>query len=78
MYNTCMDKELEALQIEWRELYKDYYNYRPLATSEEWMSIDFLTEQIAKIHSAIKRRAATAEGREQLRESGWIIDEPKQ
>jgi hypothetical protein len=67
---------LEDLQSFWSDYYKDYYGFRPrFSTSDNLNSVEWLKEQIADIDNQVLLRKQTFEGRESLREEGWIIKE---
>lgn len=69
--------ELESAQSIFSDFHKDFYGYRPrFATEEQWNSIAWLDEQILAIHNAMDEMKKTPEGRAQLREQGWVIEEP--
>jgi hypothetical protein len=67
--------KLEELQSTFSDFHKDYCGYRPLATTEQWNSEEWLQAQIDGIHNAIDHRARTPEGRAGLRAEGWIIND---
>ena len=67
---------VEQLQCEYSDFHKDFYGFRPrFATSEQWNSEEYLRAQIQSIHDAMDRMNLTFEGREELREQGWMIEE---
>jgi hypothetical protein len=51
--------------------------FRPRGAAEEqWNSKQFLVTQINSLHNQLDQLKLTFEGREQLREQGWIVEEP--
>jgi hypothetical protein len=68
---------VEELQGYYSDFFKDYYGYRPrFATNEQWNNREWLIEHINIIHDDMDRMKETQQGRDELRESGWVIDEP--
>jgi hypothetical protein len=67
---------VDELQGYYSDFHKDFYGFRPRgADVEQWSSKQYLVGQINSIHDQIDQLKQTFEGREQLREQGWIIDE---
>ena len=68
---------VEELQGYYSDFHKDYYGFRPrgFGTVEQWNDRDWLIAQIEQIHGAIDSMKATFEGREELREQGWVVEE---
>jgi len=77
MARKFMNFSVEELQGYYSDFYKDLNGFRPrCATEEQWSSKQFLVTQINLLHNQIDQLKETFEGREQLREQGWIIEEP--
>jgi hypothetical protein len=77
MAREFTDFSVEELQGYYSDFHKDFYGYRPRgADIEQWTSKEYLVEQINLIHNHMDGLKETFEGREQLREQGWIIEEP--
>ena len=77
MSRKFMDFSVEELQGYYSDFHKDFYGFRPRGASlEQWESKQFLVAQINYIHDQMEQLKETFEGREQLREQGWIIEEP--
>jgi len=76
MARKFTDFSVEELQGYYSDFHKDFYGFRPRGLSEEqWASKQYLVDQINSIHNHMDMLKETFEGREQLRESGWIIEE---
>jgi pyridoxine/pyridoxamine 5'-phosphate oxidase len=76
MAREFKDFNVEELQGYYSDFHKDFYGFRPRgADVEQWSSKQYLVEQINMIHNHIDQMKETFEGREQLREQGWIIEE---
>ena len=74
--NTLIQHSVEVLQGYFSDFHKDYYGYRPRFGAEgDWLNKEWLIAQINQIHDAMDRMKETFEGREELRERGWIIEE---
>ena len=68
---------VEQLQGYYSDFHKDLNGFRPRGASlEQWNSKQFLVAQINSLHNQMDQLKETFEGREQLREQGWIIEEP--
>ena len=68
---------VEELQGYYSDFHKDLNGFRPRGASEEqWSSKQFLVAQINSLHNQMDLLKETFEGREQLREQGWIVEEP--
>jgi hypothetical protein len=68
--------ELGCLQSEFSDFFKSFYGYRPRhLTSIQWSDVEYLKEQIQNIHDQIESLKSTFEGREELREQGWHVEE---
>ncbi len=68
--------KVEQLQGTYSDFYKDVHGFRPRgASSEQWNSEAWLTQQIADLHNYIESRKGTFAGRESLREEGWSVPE---
>jgi len=77
MAREFKDFSAEELQGYYSDFHKDFYGFRPRgADKEQWASKQYLVEQINSIHDHMDQLKLTFEGREQLREQGWIIEEP--
>ena len=78
MARKFTDFSVEELQGYYSDFHKDFYGFRPRGTTEEqWSSKQFLVTQINLLHDQMDLLRETFEGREQLREQGWIIEEPE-
>ena len=76
MAREFKDFNVEELQGYYSDFHKDFYGFRPRGASEEqWNSKQFLVEQINHIHDHMDMLKETFDGREQLREQGWVIEE---
>jgi cephalosporin-C deacetylase-like acetyl esterase len=76
MAREFKDFSVEELQGYYSDFHKDFYGFRPRgADVEQWMSKSYLVDQINTIHDHMDQLKLTFEGREQLREQGWIIEE---
>jgi hypothetical protein len=77
MAREFKDFSVEELQGYYSDFYKDLNGFRPrFATEEQWTSKQYLVTQINSLHDQMDQLKLTFEGREQLREQGWIIEEP--
>jgi hypothetical protein len=76
MARKFTDFSVEELQGYYSDFHKDLTGFRPRgATEEQWSSKQFLVTQINLLHNQMDLLKETYEGREQLREQGWIIEE---
>ena len=76
MARKFTDFSVEELQGYYSDFHKDLNGFRPRgATEEQWNSKQFLVAQINSLHNQMDLLKETFEGREQLREQGWIIEE---
>ena len=76
MAREFTDYSVEELQGYYSDFHKDLYGFRPRgSTLEQWNSKQFLVDQINHIHNHMDQLKETFDGREQLREQGWIIEE---
>jgi hypothetical protein len=76
MARKFTDFSVEELQGYYSDFHKDLNGLRPRgATEEQWSSKQFLVAQINSLHNQMDQLKLTFEGREQLREQGWIIEE---
>jgi hypothetical protein len=76
MAREFTDFSAEELQGYYSDFYKDLNGFRPRgATEEQWHSKQFLVTQINLLHNQMDQLKQTFEGREQLREQGWIVEE---
>jgi len=68
---------VEELQGYYSDFHKDYYGFRPrgFGTPEQWNDREWLIFNIEQIHGAIDAMKSTFEGREELREQGWVVEE---
>jgi hypothetical protein len=77
MAREFTDFSVDELQGYYSDFHKDFYGFRPRgADVEQWNSKEFLVTQINLLHNQMDHLKQTFEGREQLREQGWIIEEP--
>ena len=77
MARKFMDFSVEGLQGYYSDFHKDLNGFRPRGASvEQWNSKQFLVSQINLLHDQMNLLKQTFEGREQLREQGWIVEEP--
>ena len=76
MARKFTDFSVEELQGYYSDFHKDLNGFRPrFATQDEWNSKQYLVFQINLLHDQMDQIKQTFEGREQLREQGWIIEE---
>jgi hypothetical protein len=76
MARKFTDFSVEELQGYYSDFHKDLNGFRPRsATADQWNSKQFLVAQINLLHDQMDQLKKTFEGREQLREQGWIIEE---
>lgn len=68
---------VEELQGYFSDFHKDYYGFRPrgFGTEEQWNDREWLIAQIDQIHNAMDFMKSTFEGREELRQNGWLVEE---
>lgn len=67
---------VDELQSYYSDFNKDFYGFRPRgATPEQWENRDWLIERINGIHDAMDNLKKTPEGREWLRNDGWVVEE---
>ncbi len=78
-HSDSADLTVEDLQGYYSDFHKDFLGWRPRgATPEQWRDRSFLVAQINRIHDALDVMKTTPEGRAQLREAGWVVeDEPE-
>ena len=77
MAREFKDFSVEELQGYYSDFQKDLNGFRPRGiVPEQWNSKQFLVTQINSLHDQMDQLKETFEGREQLREQGWIIEEP--
>jgi hypothetical protein len=77
MARKFMDFSVEELQGYYSDFHKDLNGFRPRgASTEQWLSKEYLVFQINSLHNHMDQLKETFEGREHLREQGWIIEEP--
>ena len=77
MTRKFTDFSVEDLQGYYSDFHKDLNGFRPRdATEEQWVNKQYLVFQINLLHDQMNLLKQTFEGREQLREQGWIIEEP--
>jgi len=75
--NHLADLTVEELQSYLSDFHKDFFGFRPrYATPDQWRSREYLEASINAIHNIMDKMKSTAEGREELRSNGWVIDEP--
>jgi hypothetical protein len=76
MTRKFTDFSVEELQGYYSDFHKDLNGFRLRgATEEQWANKQYLVFQINLLHDQMNRLKETFEGREQLREKGWIIEE---
>ncbi len=76
MARKFTDFSVEELQGYYSDFHKDFYGFRPRGSAvDQWSSKQYLVTQINLIHDQMDQLKETFEGREQLREQGWIIEE---
>ena len=74
--NHLAQYTVEELQGYFSDFHKDFFGFRPrYATPEQWRSREYLEAAINAIHNTMDAMKETAEGRQELRSQGWIIDE---
>jgi hypothetical protein len=67
---------LESLQSEFSDFYKDVHGFRPRSATEiEWNDEAWLEDQIKSLCEYIENLKTTFAGREELREQGWTVEE---
>ena len=77
-HSDFADLTVDQLQGYYSDFHKDFYGWRPRgATPEQWRDRAFLVAQINGIHDAMDAMKATPQGRAQLREAGWVFEEPE-
>jgi hypothetical protein len=77
MTREFKDFSVEELQSYYSDFHKDLNGFRPRSASiDQWSSKQFLVTQINSLHNQMDQLKQTFDGREQLREQGWIIEEP--
>ena len=78
MAREFKDFNVQELQGYYSDLHKDFYGFRPRFALEldAWNDHGFLVGAINSLHDQMDLLKETFEGREQLREQGWIIQEP--
>jgi len=66
--------ELEELRTRFSDFHKDLLGFRPV-----WCmhlnSIEYVQTEIQKLHNTMNRLLETGEGREALRNDGWVVNE---
>ena len=76
MMSEFESMDLDELQSYFSDFYKDFYGFRPrFATAEQWNNSEWLIMHIQDIHDVMEKMSTTFEGREQLRNEGWSINE---
>jgi hypothetical protein len=77
MTRKFTDFSVDKLQGYYSDFHKDLNGFRPRGSSpEQWASKQYLVDQINLLHNQMDQLKETFEGREQLREQGWIVEEP--
>jgi hypothetical protein len=67
----------EQLQETWSDFHKAVHGFRPrFATTEQWESAEWLQEQIDGLGAYLDSFKSTREGRNQLRDEGWVVNAP--
>jgi len=75
-HSDFADLSVDQLQGIYSDFHKDFYGWRPRGASpEQWSDRGFLVERINAIHDVMDATKATPEGRAQLREAGWVIED---
>ena len=76
MQNHLAQYNVEELQGYFSDFHKDFYGMRPrFGTPEQWRDRNWLETEINTIHNAMDRMKETPEGRAELREAGWVVEE---
>jgi hypothetical protein len=75
--NHLAQYNVEELQGYFSDFHKDFYGFRPrtLGSDEDWSNRSWLEAQINRIHDTMDAMKKTFEGRKELRDNGWVIDE---
>lgn len=68
-------KQADLLELagHYSDFHKDVHGFRP-SFSPECMNADWLNAQIKRLSDSLEQRKSTFEGREALREDGWIVE----
>ena len=67
----------EQLQSEWSDYHKAVCGFRPrFATAEQLNSVEWLQGQMKELAASLRRREVTREGRNSMRDDGWVIESP--
>ena len=76
MQNHLAQYSVEELQGYFSDFHKDFFGFRPrYATPEQWHDREYLEAGINAIHNTMDAKKATAAGRAELREAGWVVEE---
>lgn len=74
--NHLAQYDVEELQSYYSDFHKDFYGWRPrTASPAQWQSREWLEAAITAIHDVMDSMKQTVQGREELRQAGWQIDE---
>ena len=74
--NHLAQYNVEELQGYFSDFHKDFFGFRPrYATPEQWRDREYLEAAINAIHNTINKMKLTAEGREELRANGWVVED---
>lgn len=76
MQNHLSQYTVEELQGYFSDFHKDFFGFRPrYATPKQWRDREYLEAGINAIHNTMDKMKETAEGRAELREAGWVVEE---
>lgn len=77
MSNYLAKYSVEELQGYYSDFHKDLYGYRPRFVLEldSWNDRAYLESAINQMHDEMDKKKETFEGREELREQGWVVEE---
>ena len=76
MDNHLAQYSVEELQGYFSDFHKDFFGFRPrYATPDQWRDREYLEAGINAIHNTMDKLKETAEGREELRRAGWVVEE---
>jgi hypothetical protein len=67
---------LHELQSIYSDFFKDFYGFRPRGIDlSNWENREWMIYAINGIHDRMDALKETFEGREELRRSGWVVEE---
>ena len=76
MQNHLSQYTVTELQSYLSDFHKDFFGFRPrYATPKQWRDREYLEAGINAIHNTMDKMKETAEGRAELREAGWVVEE---